>query len=119
MYSNASSLIYVKGSDVVIVKSEEGVHQGNPLGPFLFSAALQPILESLQENHNNLTVLTYLGDLFVVVEFVRMQPFVSDLQSSLKDVRLVVNEKSVSCSMHQILYNLFVLFLWSHMAQRF
>ena len=84
MYSNASSLIYVKGSDVVIVKSEEGVHHGDPLGPFLFSAALQPILESLQENHNNLTVLAYLDDLFVVGKFARMQPFISDLQSSLK-----------------------------------
>ena len=91
MYSNASSLIYVKGGDVVTVRS--GVHQGDPLGPFLFSAALQPILESLQENHNNLNVLAYLDDLFVVGKFAHMQPFISDLQSSLKDVSLLVNEK--------------------------
>ena len=31
-----------------------------------------------------------------------MQPFISDLQSSLKDVGLIVNEKSASCSIHQI-----------------
>ena len=93
MYSNASSLIYVKGGDVITVRSEEEVHQGDPLGPFLFSAALQPILESLQENHNNLTVLAHLDDLFVVGKFARMQPFISDLQSSLKDVGLLVNEK--------------------------
>ena len=93
MYSNASSFIYVKGSDVIIVKSEVGVHQGDSLGHFLFSAALQPILESLQENPNNLTVLAYLDDLFVVGKFARTQPFISDLQSSLKDVGLLVNEK--------------------------
>ena len=54
---------------------------------------LQLIVESLQKNHNNLTVLAYLDDLFVVGKFARMQPFISDLQSSLKDVGLIVNEK--------------------------
>ena len=72
MYSNFSSLIYVKDIDVVIVWSKEEVHQGDPLGPFLFSAALQPILESLSENYNKLTVLAYLDDLFVVGKFARM-----------------------------------------------
>ena len=47
-------------------------------------------MESLQENHNNLTVPVYLDDLFVVGE---LQPFKSDLQSSLKNVGLIVNEK--------------------------
>ena len=64
-----------------------------PLDSFLFSAALQPILESLPEKYNNLIVLAYLDDLFVVGKFARMQPFISDLQSSLKDVGLIVNEK--------------------------
>ena len=93
MYSNDSSLIYVKNSDVVIVRSKEEVDQGDPLGPFLFSAALQPILEPLPEKYNNLIVLAYLDDLFVVGKFARMQPFIFDLQSSLKDVSLIVNEK--------------------------
>ena len=93
MYSNDSSLIYVKDSDVVIVRSKEKVDQEDSLGSFLFSAALQPILESLPEKYNNLIVLAYLNDLFVVGKFARMQPFISDLQSSLKDVGLIVNEK--------------------------
>ena len=39
-YANASTLFYSGGE----IQSEEGVQQGDPLGPVLFCMAVQPLL---------------------------------------------------------------------------
>ena len=36
IYGHVSSLVYTKGHSTVILQSQEGVHQGDPLGPSLF-----------------------------------------------------------------------------------
>ena len=44
LYGEPSSLIYVTSKGVHVLSSSEGVHQGDPLGPALFSATIHPVL---------------------------------------------------------------------------
>ena len=44
LYGEPSSLIYVTSKGVHVLSSSEGVHQGDPLGPALFSVTIHPVL---------------------------------------------------------------------------
>ena len=59
-------LIYLQGDSPVILSSEEGIHQGDPLGPVLFATAIQELLTKLQNDHPCVVVSTYLDDVFLV-----------------------------------------------------
>ena len=52
MYGKPSSLVFMQGSSTVIIPSEEGVHQGDPLGPVLFATAIHPVLAKIQKSHS-------------------------------------------------------------------
>ena len=52
LYSQSSPLIFQQGSFNFNLLSQQGVHQGDPLGPALFSIAIQPILAKVQELHS-------------------------------------------------------------------
>ncbi len=64
MYANVGHLVYQMGEETVLINSEEGVHQGDPLGPVLFSLTMHPVLKQLQLQHNKVQVLAYLDDIF-------------------------------------------------------
>ncbi|XP_062504332.1 uncharacterized protein LOC134181136 [Corticium candelabrum] len=66
MYSGFGDLIVSKGSSTVKISSQEGVHQGDPLGPVLFSIAIHPLLLKLQSNQAGIMVLAYLDDIFLL-----------------------------------------------------
>ena len=66
VYSDINPLIYLQRSHPVILSTQEGVHQGDPLGPALFSIAMQPILEDLQSHNKEVTILTYLDDVYLL-----------------------------------------------------
>ena len=57
-YGQASVLNYGSGS----LLSSTGVHQGDPLGPFLFSLTLQPVLKKVQEVEGIVQNSWYLDD---------------------------------------------------------
>ena len=67
MYAEASDLVYQMESETVLITSE-GVHQGDPLGPSLFSLAIHPIVSQLQKDHHNVRILAYLDDIFILGE---------------------------------------------------
>ena len=93
MYDSPSTLIYVKGKDIVKLQSEEGVHQGDPLGPVLFSIALQPIIASVQDRHQDTTMLAYLDDVYVVGLPESSISVFDDVKGSLKDVGLTIRDE--------------------------
>jgi len=87
VYGRSSDLVLTDGS---IIKSESGVRQGDPLGPFFFSIAIQSILRSI-DDAKRCNVAAYMDDIFlygedadsVVAEFER-------LKGLLKDIKLEV-----------------------------
>ena len=66
LYGEPSSLIYVTSKGVQVLSSSEGVHQGDPLGPALFSATIHPVLCEVLTRHDEVTILAYLDDVYVV-----------------------------------------------------
>ena len=66
MYSGFNDLIICQGNSTVSLSSQEGVHQGDPLGPALFSTAIHPVLLKVQSNHDDVTVLAYLDNIIIL-----------------------------------------------------
>ena len=58
-YNNPSLLVTEGGT---LLASAEGVRQGDPLGPLLFSLAFRPTLEALQQALPKATIVAYLDD---------------------------------------------------------
>ena len=79
MYSSLSPLVYLQGDHTVVLSSEEGVHQGDPLVPVLFSAGIQLLLSKLQEKYPAITLLAYLDDVFAVGEPTSVFSFLEEI----------------------------------------
>ena len=56
LYGQPSPLIYRGSQSTTVLMSSEGVHQGDPLGPFYFCIAINAVLQRFQESHGNLSV---------------------------------------------------------------
>ena len=93
MYDRPSTLIYVNGQGTVKLQSEEGVHQGDPLGPVLFSAALHPIVTVIQNNHPGITLLAYLDDVYVLGPPKDALAVLLDLKASLSEIGLEIKDE--------------------------
>ena len=93
MYGGTSSLVYVKGQEVHIIPSEEGVQQGDPLGPTLFATALHPVINEIQESHQETTVLAYLDDVYITGPVDCVLSALTDFKSSLSSIGLKICDK--------------------------
>ena len=54
LYGQSSPLIYRTDDSSTVLSSREGVHQGDPLGPFYFCLAINSCLQLLQSSHDDL-----------------------------------------------------------------
>ena len=86
-----SSLIYNTGKGVARLSSSQGVHQGDPLGPALFSAAIQPIVSKMSLERSDVVILAYLDDIYVVGP-------ANALEQVLCDFKVLLSIESASSS---------------------
>lgn len=93
MYGNTSHLVYSLGSESVILESQEGVHQGDPLGLALFSIVIHKILSDLLQRHSTVVVLAYLDDAFICGPSVLCMEAYQYLKIPLTNVGLVICER--------------------------
>ena len=92
VYSDINTLIYLQRSHPVILSSQ-GVHQGDPLGPALFSIAMQPILEDLQSHNKEVTILAYLDGVYLLGSPDQVFHVFERLRSAFSNVNLMIKEK--------------------------
>ena len=68
-YGQPTPLVVSDGESIVTLKSSQGVRQGDPLGPLLFSLGIKDILGGLQDHLGDQgLVLAYLDDVFVFTQ---------------------------------------------------
>ena len=90
MYSGFSPLLFQKGEESYLLSSQEGVHQGDPLGPILFSLTIHPLLVDLQKSHPLIHTLAYLDDVFLVDPLDGVLSAFNDLRGSTSQVGLSI-----------------------------
>lgn len=90
MYAGFSPLVFNDGHNAHIMQSQEGVHQGDALGPMLFSVVLHPFLVDLQQSRASIRVLAYLDDMFLVGPLDDVLSSLDDSESSLKEIGLTI-----------------------------
>ena len=93
MYGKPSSLVFMQCSSTVIIPSEEGVHQGDTLGPVLFATAIQPVLTKIQKSHSQVRVLAYLDDVILLRWAKSVMSAFHDLKESFSAINLVISDK--------------------------
>lgn len=82
------SWLTVRGKDPIA--SEAGVRQGDPMGPFLFCLAIQPILIEISELVES---FTYMDDIYLVGEPMKMCKALTALETYLSSINLQINFK--------------------------
>lgn len=90
MYGQPSDLVYHMPGETILLQSEVGVHQGDPLGPVLFSIVIQKALTRIQKSHPDGTILAYLDDVFVCGPPGMCIQALADLKASFHEVGLSV-----------------------------
>ena len=93
MYGQSSPLLYFNGHSTCIIESQEGVQQGDPLGPALFSLAIHPIICKAQEKSTTTTVLAYLDDIFVVGPSDQAEDLLVEMKSDLARINFNICDR--------------------------
>ena len=89
MYSTDSSLIYQNGMSLHIIR----VHQGDPLGPYLFSIAIHQSLCDTQSRNPGVRCPAYLNDIFMMGQSNHFFPAFVDLKSTFDTLVLEIQDK--------------------------
>ena len=97
MYGKSSLLLFMQESSPIVVSSEEGVHQRDPLGPALLPCiAIQPVLLDLEKDQFILRfyVLAHLDDVFLLGNAIDVLCAFHDLKRAFSSISLeIANHK--------------------------
>ena len=85
---------------MVIIPSEEGVPQGDSLGPVLFAMAIQLVLAKMQKSHSQICVLAYLDDVCLLGGAKSVLAAFHDLKET-SAINLVKADKSARYSLYR------------------
>ena len=92
MYSGFGPLVFLQNNVPVILSSQKDIHQGDPVGPVLFSLGIQQTLVDLQSNFQAIRVLAYLDDVFLVGLAKHVLDAFSTLQPEFFKIGLEIQE---------------------------
>ena len=93
MYSGSSPLVYLMDNVSMVLSSEEGIHQGDPLGPVLFSLGIHNILTTIQCKFQDIVVLAYLDDVILVGSSLNVLDAFASLKQEFGNVELQIQDK--------------------------
>ena len=94
MYGVSSPLLYFNGKSTSVIVSEEGVQQGDTLGTFLFALSIHPGIDRIQSKiYNDLTILVYLDDIFVIGHTNQFDSLLNYLRADLKAINLKICDR--------------------------
>ena len=100
---NTCLLLFFDGRCMSFIPSEEGVHQGDPLGAILFALSVHPVINRIQKNYSDMTILAYLDDIFVVGPGNQVD-LIIDLKAELRSINLkIFNQKCEICTSHHLI----------------
>jgi hypothetical protein len=98
LYDVPSDLIWDVSDGLV---SSQGVRQGDPLGPILFSLAIQPALDALKKTHGKVVIRAYLDDVSALGPPRELCAFFRDYEKRMASLGCIVHPKKCILSTHQ------------------
>ena len=93
LYGQPSPLIYRGNNSIAVLFSREGVHQGDPLGPFYFCVAINACVQQFQDNHRDIVVSAYFDDIFLMGLPQSVDKALPELISGLEQYGLQMNPR--------------------------
>jgi hypothetical protein len=94
--------VFLRG-ETHIIASETGVHQGDPFGSTLFALGFHPLLCETADQHNEVLILAYADNAYVVGPIQAALSAAADLKTRLPSASLTLNdsESGIWCLPHQ------------------
>ena len=104
LFSHSQKQLRIRyGKDnVTRLKSASGARQGDPLGPFLFSLAIHPVLQDVQkrfESHG-VKVLAYIDDIYILGPATKALEAFRALKAGLATLNLEASTDPGKCWVH-------------------
>ena len=90
-YGISGLLKYYSGSEVITIRSESGVQQGDPLGSLLFALGIHPLLLSIGANHPDVFLSAYADNCIITGPLSKVQAAVAEYQTTMLQAGLLLN----------------------------
>ena len=101
-YRGFGALRFLRNGVFDAIDSAEGTQQGDPLGPFFFSLAIQPVLHRLAAQHPAVASVAYIDDVHIVGHLHEVVAAVGTLTSGLSECGLETNAQKCVISLSSL-----------------